>query len=219
MGIKVTLYDLFAYTIPGGFYIATFVYFGIVFGLITVDFQTLGNLMATQILALTILAYIAGLVFDPISRPWYYRFFNKSFNDESLAQMSASSPYQITSDPKNWSVLLQFIRTQPNSNADNVDRFNATALLLRNLSFCLLLSGFITIILVIRTNYYLWNIILSLAFFVTSILAGREAARFHRWFYQALYATILAYGSKPSDFIAKKKQNKEKPESGDKGNG
>lgn len=206
MGIKVTLYDFFAYTIPGGFYIATFVYFGMVVGIIPVDFELIDNLILTQIVGVTILAYVLGLILDPISRPWYYRFFNKHFNRESLEGVNSSSDVKITSGPQNWMVLLMFIRNQEHSTSDGVERYNATAIMLRNVSLCLLLSSVTTLILVFRSHFYIWNIVVCMALFCLSILAAREAARFHRWFYQAIYATIAAYGSKPSDFTAKKKK-------------
>jgi len=209
MGIKVTLYDLFAYTIPGGFYIATFTYLNAVLGVIPFDLNKLNDLGWFQIIALIIISYVTGLVFDPISRPWYYRFFSKSYNQESLDFVNSSSDLQITTKHNRWGVLHQYIRIQENSNADHVDRFQATVLLLRNLSFCLFLASIITIILIVQTRFYIWNILLCFALFTLSILAGREATRFHRWFYLAIYGTIAAYGSKPSDFVAKQRQKKE----------
>lgn len=208
MGIKVTLYDFFAYMIPGGFYVATFVYLGIVLGFIPANAQLLNNLVVTQILVLAIIAYVVGLILDPTSRPWYYRFFNKRFNQESLEDVNSSSNVQITSDPKNWGVLLMYIRNQEHSNSDGVERYNVTTIMLRNISFSLLLSSIITLILIFSTQFYIWNIALCIALFGLSILAGREAARFHRWFYLSMYQTIVAYGLEPSDFLSKKKQPK-----------
>ena len=113
---------------------------------------------------------------------------------------------QITSTPKNWRVLLMYISIQDHNNLDSIERFNATTIMLRNISFSLLLSSIITIVLIFRTHFSLWTIALCLALLALSILAGKEAARFHRWFYQALYQTIVAYGLEPSDFLSKRKQ-------------
>ena len=206
MGIKVTLYDFFAYTIPGGFYIATFVYLGVMLGFISIDAQILESLSLSQIIAFAIIAYVTGLILDPTSRPWYYRFFSKSFNQESLDDVNSWSSIKITTDPKSWAVLLMFIRVQENSISDSIERYNATTIMLRNISFSLLLSSMITLILIFQTQFYFWNIALCVILFCLSILAGREAARFHRWFYQAMYQAIVAYGSEPADFLSKKKQ-------------
>ena len=208
MGIKVTLYDFFAYTIPGGFYLATFIYLGTVLGLFSIDLQMIENITLAQIAIIAICSYITGLILDPTSRPWYYRFFNKNFNQDSLEYVNSYSEAQITTKPESWAILLMFIRIQEHSNSDGIERYNVTTIMLRNVSFSFLLSSIITLILIVQSHYYAWNIALCIVLLVLSILAGREAARFHRWFYLAMYQAIVAFGSEPSDFLTKKKASK-----------
>lgn len=221
MGIRVTLYDLFAYTIPGGFYIATFFYFGVLLGLVKIDFQTLSNLMATQIIALTIVAYIIGLIFDPLSRPWYFEVFKgkKTFSPSTLDRLNSRSPIKIITGHENAFILLKYIRTQPNNDSDSIDRFNATSIMLRNISFSLLLDSLVTIILIFQTNFYFLNIVLMLVFLGLSVLAGREAVRFHKWFYSSIYESAIAFGLKTDDYLSREKQSRKHKEPGEKSPG
>jgi len=220
--IKFGLYDAFSYTIPGGFYLATFLYMGVVFGAVTIDFATLNDLVLTQIIVLAILAYVMGLLFDPLARKWHFGVFERdssAVSKKELEEINAISHLKIKPERANWPILVSFIRNQQYGDSDSFERFNATNIMLRNISLSLFLAGIATIVLVFQTHFYIWNIILAVGLFIFSILAGTQASRFRKWYYQGIYQNIIAYASKPTDFVTEQHQPKEKQKNGDKGNG
>jgi hypothetical protein len=191
--IKFGLYDVFSYTIPGGFYIVTFLYMSIVFDAVDLDISMLNELVLTQIIIIAILSYISGLLIDPLARKWYFRFFDKGddVNKMALEKINAVSHLKIRSANAHWPILISFIRNQQLSNPDSFERHNAANIMLRNISFSLFLASLATFVLVFRTNFYFWNIVLAVGLLLLSILGAKEAARFRKWFYNGIYENIL----------------------------
>ena len=70
MNIKIGMYDFFAYTIPGGFYLLAIICGCAICGLVTIDLRTF-DISLTELVAITVLAFVAGWVFDPVARTWY----------------------------------------------------------------------------------------------------------------------------------------------------
>lgn len=202
--IKFGFYDVFSYTIPGGFYIITFIYVSVVFGAVNVDISMLNELVLAQIIIFAILSYIVGLLLDPLARKWYFRFFDKGDDVNKLAveKINAKSHLKVKPESAHWPILISFIRNQQFNNTDSFERHNAANIMLRNISFSLFLASLTTIVLVFRTNFYFWNIVLAVGLLLLSVSAAREAAKFRKWFYNGIYENIIAYASKTTDFVA-----------------
>jgi hypothetical protein len=206
--IKFGLYDAFSYTIPGGFYIVTFLYMGVVLSASSIDISVLNELVLSQIIVFAILSYITGLLLDPLARKWYFWLFDKGGDANKMAveKINAVSHLKVKPENANWPILLAFVRNQQFGNPESFERFNATNIMLRNISFSLFLASLATFVLVFRSNFFFWNIVLTVGLLFLSILAAREAARFRMWFYSGIYQNIIAYASKTTDFIITNEQ-------------
>jgi len=207
MSIRIGIYDFFAYTIPGGFYLLTIAYLCLISGLATIDFQSLSNPSIVQAIVVAILAYIAGLVFDPIAQPWYRLFKPKSFSKKVLDEFKESyTDLEIKFQARDWPVLLAYLRRENIDIAADIEKLNATNIMLRNASFNLVILSVIQIIQYIRTGFFAWNLVLCFVFLISSIIAGRESIKRVTWFYLGIYEAITARSLELSDLLVRKQE-------------
>jgi len=203
MSIKISIYDFFAYTIPGGFYLFTIAYACSVFGLITFDFQALADLSIIQVLLIAASAYVVGLLIDRIAAIWYRLFKPKNFPQVVLDEFKAvHTDFEFKFQGRDWPILIAYLRRE---NIDPIpDRFNATHIMLKNIGFNFVALAAIEAVQFIRTGFLLWYLISCFALLVFSIIAGRQAARFNKWFYTSIYEAIIARSLEQADLLIKK---------------
>ena len=203
MSIRIGVYELFAYTIPGGFYILTTLYLLASFGVISIDFQMITSISVAAFLVLTVLAYIAGMVFDPIAKNIWYRFFlPDDVSEQAYDDFKANQKeLDIKFHSKDWYILLAYLKQANIEIAAEVEKFNTSRMLLRNVSFCFALLSIGSIVQFFVYNYYIWSIVLFLVFLMLSIVAGKQSAKFHRWFFSSVFQSFVCLGLKTEHFI------------------
>jgi hypothetical protein len=95
-------------------------------------------------------------------------------------------------EDKDWPVLLALIRTKDMELAGEIERQNALAIMLRNVSVGVGLMAF-NFGVAYFLAHNLLNILAALFLLVISMLVLRESTKFRRWFYDAVFETTLAY--------------------------
>src|SRR5215211_3679945 len=70
MSIRIGLYDSFAYTLPGTFYLFIIGFWLNVFCLIRMDLRTINKLSLLFLFIILGAGYIMGLLFDPLAYRW-----------------------------------------------------------------------------------------------------------------------------------------------------
>jgi len=207
MSITVSIYDFFAYTIPGGVYLFAIIYACATFGIVTIDYQSLNSLSATQITAGAILAYILGLLLDQFAKYWYRLFKPKNVAQAVLDGLKVKHPeVDMKFRGKDWAVLIAYLRRERADAALDIERLNASHIMLKNVSFGLVILSIIQLAQTIQMNFPVWSLILCAALVVASVIAGRQAAKFNKWFYSANYEAIIARGIDISDLIVRKQE-------------
>jgi hypothetical protein len=205
MSIKISLYDFFAYTIPGGFYLFTIAYVCSVFGLIALDFQALSNLSVIQVLLIAAPAYVAGLLIDRIAAVWYRLFKPKNFPQVVLDEFQATyTDFEFKFQGRDWPILIAYLRRENIDPTPEIDRFNVTHIMLKNIGFNFIILAVIEAVQFTRTNFLFWHLISCLALVVVSVIAGRQAARFNKWFYTSNYEAIIARSLEQTDLLMRK---------------
>ena len=91
MSIRISIYDFFAYTIPGSIYLFIAIYACTIFGIVHIDWLSL-DLSVVQIIVIAGLAYITGLIFEPIAKLWYRLFKPRNFADTVLKEFKHLHP-------------------------------------------------------------------------------------------------------------------------------
>jgi len=205
MSVRIGIYDFFAYTIPGSLYLTTIAYLCSTLGLIQIDSQVLSALSTLQVILLAILAYTIGLVLDPIAKQWYRLFKPKDLSKTVLDEFKQAHPeLNVKFGTNDWPIIFAYLRQESDEIAHNIERLNATNIMLRNLSFNLVILSAIQMVRLLQANFYVLDVILLAVFVVLSLISGRESVRFARWFYSGQYQAIAAQSLKASDWVEKR---------------
>lgn len=206
MSLTLGIYDIFSYMLPGGLYLFIFFY---AFGWVK-DIQQAGSGFLEGILFLGS-AYVIGVLFDPLAvKMWYYRFFaprDLHFNAlENLKQSNAN--LDIKFNEKQWAVIMSYI-TIHDGESSKVERYSTLKIMLRNISFGLLIFSVLQLILFFNNQLNLINIIICISSLLFSVVAGIEARKFDQWAISKTFETFVAQAIDPKSFV-KVKTNKRK---------
>ncbi len=216
MNIRLGIYEIFSRIVPGGVYIAAIGQLLVVLGLLTFDWKALNDISLIASLVLVVVAYIVGGALNPLSFVWLAIFRSQGVSHKALADFKQKyqTNWVFEIEDKDWPVLLALIRTKDMELAGEIERQNALAIMLRNVSLGLAFMGFN-----FGVSYFLarnaLDIFAALFLLVISILVLRESTKFRRWFYDAVFETTLAYRI-DLEKIIKPAQSGAKQKSGEK---
>jgi len=203
MSVRIGIYDFFAHTIPGGFYGIIVVYLLHTIGFITIDINSI-NLSFTHWIIFAFSAYISTLIIDPLSHTLWARFFRPENNAGVELDKFKNNHRELRIDFKSedWPILLAYIQKEKIEMADVIEKYNATQIMLRNVSF-----GFLLLVLVegvqLVQSPSLAHISLGVMFLLFSIMSMRQSVKFGNWFYSSMYETIVAYTLNPSELVSR----------------
>jgi hypothetical protein len=200
MSIKANVYDFFAYTIPGGFILLTTLYALTIFGVLQIDFFSLAPSTA-QIIIIIGLSYILGLLLEPIARLWYRLFKPKGYAELALIEFKKSHPLiHVNFEASDWNILFAYLKRQNLDIASDIERVNASSVMLRNISF-----GFMVLAVAELVNFYMLflplHLFFSIVLLVFSIIAGKESDKFAQWFFLAIFENIASQALQISDLV------------------
>jgi hypothetical protein len=209
MSIPFGIYDFFASALPGGLYLFIIIYLCAITGVIQIDFQALNNLSTIQIIAGAMVAYILGLVFDPVAKVWYRIFRKENAADKVFAKYKDAFPqFLFKFQAWDWPILRAFLRRENKDFSYEIERMSVLRIMLRNVSFGLAILAVILMAQFLVQGFLILHLIVSIALISVSILAGRESAKYGDWFNAGFYEAIIAYGTEASDWIERKKVGK-----------
>ena len=210
MSVPIGIYDFFAQTLPGSLYLFIVFYFCSITGLVNIDFKAINNLTGLQIVLIAMVAYIFGLVLDPIAKRWYRMFRKENAPEKIFAKFKANYPQlELKFRADDWVILRAFIRRHNKDFAFEIERMSVLRLMLRNLSFGFFILAIILVFQFATQGFIPIFIIAGISLFVLSILAGRESAKYGDWFNAGIYEAIIAYGTEASDWVTPKNVHKE----------
>jgi len=202
MSIRVGVYEVFAYTIPGGLYMIVLAYLILPYLGISVDFRTI-DLDFASVVIFAVASFCLGLILNAVCRQTWYRLFHIENTEEvELVAFKKLHPeLTIHFSAHDWPTLIAYLRKEGTDIGPAVDQIRALHTMLRNIGFGLaILSGAILIRNPpIRPNV----VVVSGLVLALSIIASRESVKYRRWFYSALYETIIAYGMTMSDLYTR----------------
>ncbi|GAB4577666.1 MAG: hypothetical protein Fur0022_03970 [Anaerolineales bacterium] len=212
MNIRLGIYEIFARIVPGGFYLVALVQTGIVLGLITLDLNAINQIGLLPSLGLAFVAYLLGTVFDILSPNWHRLFKPKNFSAYELQDFKSKYPdWTIEFEDKDWPVLLAYIRRQNLELGSEIDKYNAQAIMLRNVSLGLMwIAGNEVIYAIIQQNA--WHLLIAFLLILVSLMVIRRATTFRQWYYSTIFQIIFSYRINLEDSIHKNPPKKEKKE-------
>ena len=194
MNIRLGIYEIFSRIVPGMFYIAAIGQLLVIFNLVNIDLKIINEISLTTSIGIIVVAYFVGEALDRFALFWFRIFKKKGFSARSFAQFKKwhKDRWVIDFEDHDWPILLAYIRIKNLELASEIERNNALSIMLRNVSFGLLLMTISNIIQFFLSSDFLY-IVVSISLLIVSILLGREFVKFRRWFYSGIYETIIAY--------------------------
>ena len=230
MSIKISIYEFFAFTIPGIAYLFLLGYSMVAFEKVTLDFQMLNDVSLMLYLVFVLVAYVIGLLIDAIVKKTWYRLFKPidKLKDKWIYRLNPRFKFPETADlmyrdfaeslegkiPKflssDWYGLLARLHDDNPETASSLERFNASQIMMRNISFALVVFSFTQIALLIQASATKIHFVLLLLSLVLSIVAGVESSKFHCWFYSGIYKASAAYSLKMSKLVKNDDKRKKK---------
>jgi len=212
MELKVSIFDVLSYMLPG------LVYFLVI--LIIGDFfieknliLTLLNLQNSIIILIIIFSYILGHAFQPLHKINIFNFFflkKKELEKELQPIIMQLNPevLEIINQQKysKRAILERVLKLHNEELANSSARFLALALFLRNLSFPFLL---VTLVMPLTAKYFSITIVFLLTFlclFISITLLYRYV-RFEQYAHRSIAEGIIALKLKDFNFINKEYKN------------
>lgn len=207
MSIRVSIYDLFAYTIPGGIVLAIAIFVTHEYQVFSLNFV---NLSLLELLAIGILAYLLGYFIDPIAKRVWYRFFcSKNLHQATLNDFNKRHPdIEIPFQKADWYISFAYIKRNSVELVEELEHLKVTNIMLRNSSFGILLFGIVFMFEFISHDFLPIYIIASIICFVISVVLVKQAVTFQQWFYEGIFQSLVALTSEPKrDSIIVKKRS------------
>ena len=211
MSINLGFYDFFSYLIPGLLYLYVFNEFLRSIGQKFIDIGTWFQLgqepSLIMLIPMIIAAYIVGHMMDPVAQRLFkliYHFRNpKKVYTRALDDLKKQHPnLNIGFEPKDWNLLFSFIRHRNLEMAHILDKFNADAIMLVNISLGMFALVLIQIRMFFSTNSLVF-LINSAGIFVLFLLAAFKCNQFRSWFFTGVFQAALEYGKNLKEVVEK----------------
>src|SRR5919109_1251784 len=137
MSIRVGLYDFFAYTLPGMFYLAIIGFWLNDRGLLLIDFSILKDIYWAVLLVIVGAGYVIALLIDPIAYGCMRLLYKRNRDVAKAAYDEFTQRYSwvnLNYDAKDWGILLRAVKSVSMEAAADVEQHNVAFIMLRNIS-------------------------------------------------------------------------------------
>jgi hypothetical protein len=196
MSIRVGLYDFFAYTLPGIFYLGIIGFWFNVTGLLVVDLTTLKDFWGAVTFVIVAAGYIIGLLIDSLAYRWMRLFYNRNRDATKAAFDEFTKRHswvKLNYEAKDWGILLRAVKSVSLEAAADVEQHNVAFIMLRNISLAFVFSSISSVVyyFVILSN--IWILALGIVFFGLAIVALRRSGIRRHWFYMAVFEAFTAH--------------------------
>ena len=213
MSIRVGLYDFFAYTLPGIFYLAILGFWLHSFGLLVIDFSILKDIYWAVLFLVVGAGYIIALLIDPIAYGSMRLLYKRNRDVAKAAYDGFTQRYSwvnLNYDAKDWGILLRAVKSVSMEAAADVEQHNVAFIMLRNIGFAFVLCLISSVIYFFFILPDLWVLGLGFLFLILAILAMRRSNIRRHWFYMAVFEAFAAHfllDTQPAREKVKEKSN------------
>jgi len=206
MSIRVCIYDFYAYVIPGSLLI-TVAGYGIHLAHIMPICMYNPHFSFVAVAAFLVLAYVSGFIMDPITYKFWIPFFRaKKLSELVLNQFKTNHKnFQVNFKASDWPVLQAFIARQHQEMHSEIQRFNALQIMLRNISFALLILALVQAIFLLTAFSFL-KVMLVIGSFILSMITAKQSVTLSKWFYSAIYEAVVAHSLDVKTLVKKDKK-------------
>ncbi|MFM9948639.1 MAG: hypothetical protein ACKV1O_11935 [Saprospiraceae bacterium] len=194
MNIKASIYDFFAYTIPGGLLLLLVLHGLKTFG-VADYFSTALNGGFSALLFGGLAAYLIGFVFDPImgyaaklypppQEPYLAAF-------EQLKKRNSELDTRHI-NPSDWAIWFATIRRESLEAAFEIDRFFAYSKMMQGICIAAVLAFLQMIIYLVFGKISAGYLLLVPVLAVFAWSSIRQSHKFKRWFFIMIYEAVIS---------------------------
>ncbi len=203
MSVSVRIYDLFSYTVPGFLYLFVFNEFFRLQGWEHFKKESIQTDSGAITVALVIVsAYVLGLLMDYFANWFFFRVLTRyKIKEASLSDLKSEfNELNIEFKADDRKPLFTALRQRNPSYSLVIDAFGANSIMLRNISFGLLLIAFLCTWRVIVE--FQWQLLVAtFGSLALSWIAYLRSRMFYHWFFLNIFEGALEYGATLKDVI------------------
>lgn len=204
MSVRIGLYEFFSYTVPGAIYLMIAAYTAVLFNFVQFELQDINDTSFFLALILAGIAYVVGLILYPVTGPWMRLFLPSDIQRFAYFRFSNRySHFELNFQPEDAPILLDVVKLRSTDLGWDIERNNATSAMLAQISFGLFLLTLVNAIYCVvftTVPILVWAALICLVF---SIIAGRESAKYRRWFFMTSFESTVALGLEPGQLATR----------------
>ncbi len=207
MSISIGIYDLFAYTIPGLFYL--YVIFEALrqFKVFRLDISNIPDIPSGYgllvFVLLVVVAHLLGHLLDYFAQRFVFQLLRrKKDSDRALRELKERYPkIDIRFETTDWNLLFTLLRQRSQDHTRVIDSFEANSIMLRNICFGLFWLVILQTYAVV-VSFTILGLILVVGVAILTFVAHQRSRMFHRWFIVEIFEASLNYGSSMNEVVA-----------------
>lgn len=206
MSITIGIYDLFAYTIPGLFYLFVIFVYLWKFQVFQVSTDNLSNIpsgIAWLVFVFSIAAaHLLGHLLDYFAQRFVFQLLRRKKDSErALHELKKRYPkVDIRFDAVDWNLLFTLLRERSQDHTRVIDSFEANSIMLRNICFGLLWLGILQLITLVE-SFSIFGLIVFAGTMILVFIAHQRSRMFHRWFIVEIFEASLNFGSDLNEVV------------------
>jgi hypothetical protein len=200
MSFAASVYDVFAYTLPGILYI----YVGNeVLKLIGGSYLTYQDFTSSAVTVLILfVAFIVGHQMDFLADIWRTPKKTKTSSTMAIEELKGLYPHlKIDFRPHDRAILFAIIRRFHGEIAATIDNNKAISVLFQNVSLGFFLYSIVLGIKLFAEGFAAANLLLLIVVIILSFLARQRSKLFNLWFNSLIFETALTYGTSTNKII------------------
>lgn len=214
MTIRTSIYDFFAYAVPGGLFLLNLFIF---LNFVNVPFNISNKYLPSEfsiIAVFVLLSYVFGHLTSSINSRWTKIFEPRLISTVAMNEFKKLHPnIEIEIEPNDWQIWFASIRRESEDLKLEIDRMMATSYFLRGVSLNLVVLAIILVVGVINGKLLIWTLIGIPFILLFSYISVRESIKFNKWFYFLIYEIVISrkdpFSTNISNDIKKTKGDKE----------
>lgn len=195
MAIRISLYDFFAYTVPGVFYLLVVGFAAVVFGLLPADWSAFNDLSLTALIILVGAGYVVGILCTAVAQYWSRLFRSRKQSRIAFREFASEHPWlRVYFEPADWDILLRLLKMSSEEAAADIEHLNVLSIMMRNISFGFGILAGVFVLYYFAVSAHAANLLFAVVAGVASVMAARSGATFSKWYFKAIFAAVAARG-------------------------
>lgn len=203
MNIKLGIYDIFSYAVPGGLFLLT-MYFSASLWIPFTYSEHWNSLDFSSLLLIDSLSYVIGYVVVALSDalPWHLFTRLDSPSKKAFEEVSENYPeLKFGFEHNQWTMLQSNIWMKCPDLAARADKHRAVGIMLRSTAFCFLVCSLVVI--TYATHKREWIYLTGAGVFLILVISSiRSSYNFLEWSYKSLFETTIALSGYADDVIS-----------------